>query len=613
MTALSWFDTSIVVCYLCCIFFIGIYAWWDNRKLTFTSTMHAESYFLASRSVFWLSVSATLFSSNIGAEHFVGLAGTAASTGIAVGAFEWGAPLLLWIMAYFLSELYISSGVITTPEYLELRFNKEVRIYNALMTLFSYVFVVISATLYAGSVILEVVLNWNLWTSSLTLIFGTAIYVTLGGFKAVVWTENVQTCVLLIGGILVIVFSLYHVGGIRGMRAFYEQQNSNHMHLFRSYKDEEWPWPGIIFGIFCNSYYYWNGQHLIVQRILAAKSPLHAKLGCIVTSILKILPVFMMIIPGMCAVQLYPDEFVDATSSAYDRAFPLMVVNTLPTGVMGIVVAAMLSALMSSLAAVYNSASTIIVNDIYKLRYPNISDSTSVRIGRFGACLFVVFSVLWLPRIANNQTELYIYISQIASYINAPFSVLYLFAHFWNRANVYGAYAALGIGFILGIPRFIFGIVLEDKYCKNIFCTSHFLYFAIFLFVTSSLGMIVASLMTEKPDFDTKVDGLTYWTLQNKKSKQKESIENTSGSFDDNVSDKTHEMDVIRVTTAYTANEYDASLSLLVIPSIQNNESKCWDLMNLSGDEHNPRWKHMANILFTLSFVLNIAMWYWFR
>eukprot|EP00483_Globobulimina_turgida_P003013 UN03018 len=210
------------------------------------------------------------------------------------------------------------------------------------------------------------------------------------------------------------------------------------MHMFRSYKDEDWPWPGIVFGIFCNSYYYWNGQHLIVQRVLAAKSPLHSKLGSIVCSILKILPVFIMVIPGMCAIKLYPNEFVNATSHEYDRAYPLIVINILPKGLVGIVVASMLSALMSSLAAVYNSASAIIVNDIYKLYHPNISDATSVKIGRFGACAFVDFSVLWLPSIQNNQSELFIYTQQVISYVNAPLSCIYVFGHFWNRCNTYG-------------------------------------------------------------------------------------------------------------------------------------------------------------------------------
>ena len=551
---LSWIDTTLVISYLCCIFFVGIYAWWDNYKIKKQSShQHAESYFLASRNVLWLSVAATLFSSNIGAEHFVGLAGTAASTGITVGAFEWTAPYMLWIMAYFLSDLYILSGVVTTPEYLELRYNRKVRVYNAIMTLFIYVFVVISTTLYAGSVILETVVGWNLWTSSLSLIIATGIYVTLGGLKAVVWTENIQTCILLIGGTIVFIFSLIKVDGISGLRTFYENiqdtEKRDNMHMFRSWEDVDWPWPGICFGIFCNSYYYWNGQHLIVQRILAAKSPLHAKNGAMVTALLKILPVFIMVIPGMCAVKLYPEEFENGTSNEYDRAYPLMVINILPKGLIGIVIASMLSALMSSLAAVYNSASTIIVNDIYKLYDPNISDSKSVKLGRIGACLFVVFSVLWLPSIQNNESELFIYTQEVISYTNAPLSVVYVFGHFWNRANVYGAYVALGLGFLFGIPRFVFGIILENKYCENVFCKSNYLYFALFLAVVCSAGLIVASLLTEKPDWERQIDGLTYWTIKEKKSKMREYVDDEE-IMDEEVMDKKRGSEIGMVKTS---------------------------------------------------------------
>merc|ERR1712228_1149734 len=480
------------------------------------------------------------------------------------------------------------------------------------MTLFIYVFVVISSTLYAGSVILETVIGWNLWTSSLSLIIATGIYVTLGGLKAIVWTENIQCIILLIGGLILMTFSLINVGGINGLSDFYQNISNtdkrDNMHMFRSYKDSEWPWPGIIFGIICNSYYYWVGQHLIVQRILASKSPLHARLGCIITSILKILPVFIMVIPGMCAIKLYPNEFSNGTSKEYDRAYPLMVINILPNGLIGIVIASMLSALMSSLAAVYNSAATIIVNDIYKLYDPNISDTKSVKIGRIGACLFVIFSVLWLPNIENNKSELFIYTQQVISYVNSPLSCVYVFGHFWNRANVYGAYSALCIGFLFGIPRFVFGIILDNQYCRNVFCESNYLYFAIFLFVACSIGMIIASLITNPPN-DEQINGMTYWTMKVKKMQNNNDL---------------NEVSMSNLSIDVDGGDKQTQKNDPILPLIQGITEKSTTLcqkfkdyflnfMRLEGDESNRKWNKMANVLFIISFIINIAMWIWFR
>eukprot|EP01083_Nonionella_stella_P162849 535018_1 len=225
---LSTIDTIVVVVYLAIICLVGLYAWYQQRN---QSTHLASSYFLASRDVLWLAVGATLFSSNIGAEHFVGLSGSAAKSGIAVGAYEWTAPIILLILGYFVAPIYISSKCVTTPEYLEYRFNRVVRVYNAFITLLIYIFVVISSTLYAGVVILNTVLGWGLYSSSIALIFATGIYVVLGGLRAVVYTENVQTVILIIGGLLLMGYSLHEVGGLSGMYDKYQ--------LYDDYQESE--------------------------------------------------------------------------------------------------------------------------------------------------------------------------------------------------------------------------------------------------------------------------------------------------------------------------------------------------------------------------------------
>ena len=504
----------------------------------------------------WLSIGATLFSSNIGAEHFVGLAGSAADTGMSVAAYEWTAGVLLMIIAYFVGPVYLKNrDLSTTPQYLYLRFNSEfVRLYNVIITLIIYVFVQISATLYAGSVILSTILDWDLWTSSFILIFATGIYVVLGGLKAVVYTENLQTIILIFGGLIVMGYSLYHVKWDNLInyqpRASNTSSNNsddsdddiqpNYMHLIHSWNDSNWPWPGVTIGIIFQSYYYWCGNHLLVQRVLSSENIVHCKYGAIGASLLKILPVWMMVIPGICARILFDTDNENENGGEspfkngdYDTAFPLLVTRLLPNGLIGIVVSAMLSALMSSLAAVYNSASTLISYDLFKKYYQNrdkkrrlknsgnngnrdinildnnsIDDKRLVVVGRISAVIFVIVSLLWLPMIKNGNKELFVYCQNVSTYIQTPLSVLYFSAHFLKFANKYGAISCIVTGFIFGMTRFIIVFFINNntndcKYTKNIdilyiFCQLNFLYFGLMLVCLCGLSMIIGSLIGKK-------------------------------------------------------------------------------------------------------------------
>ena len=273
-TEISTVDLVIVVVYVACIFAVGIYAYIVARNEK--TKDKAEQYFLASRDTTWIPVAFTIFSSNIGAEHFIGLAGTGAKDGIAVGIFEWSAPFALFVMAYFVSEIYLSANIVTTPEYLEMRYNRKIRIYNALIMLFIFIFTVISATLYAGSVILDTVFGWNMWFSSIVLISITGIYVILGGLRAVIYTENVQAVVLLCGGILVGIMGLNEVGGWSGIKEYYNGIGKNiYLHMARPANDPDWPWPGVYLVVPLQGYYYWTCNQMLVQRVLSAKSQLH--------------------------------------------------------------------------------------------------------------------------------------------------------------------------------------------------------------------------------------------------------------------------------------------------------------------------------------------------
>ena len=275
------------------------------------------------------------------------------------------------------------------------------------------------------------------------------------------------------------------------------------------------------------SYYYWCGNHLLIQRVLSSKSQLHAKYGAISASFLKILPVWMMCIPGICAVLLFPEKFCKQEAAEYDAAYPTMVLKVLPKGLVGLVVAAMLSALMSSLAAVYNSAATIITNDIYKLLFAktNLSDQKLVLIGRVSACVFVCISLLWLPMIQGGQSELFSYTQAVSAYIQNPLAVVYCLGTFWDRANVYGAYAAIIIGFIIGFTRFIMSFGAGD-YCDTTwFCHVNFLYFGMILLGICVISMVIVSLITPAPPKE-KVSGLTYWSIVKRKEKRIRSGDN---------------------------------------------------------------------------------------
>ena len=505
----------------------------------------------------------------------------------------------------------------------------------------------ISSTLYAGAVILNTILGWSLYTSSIALILATGLYVVLGGLRAVVYTENIQTIILILGGLLLMGYSLHQVGGMKGIYEKYDQYpaeyRTQYMHLFRAYNDDDWPWIGITFGIIVQSYYYWCGNHLLIQRVLSSKSALHAKYGSITASFLKILPVFMMCIPGICAVLLYPEEFSNHDNNEYDRAYPMLVLRVLPKGLIGLTVAAMLSALMSSLAAVYNSASTIITNDIYKLIFKNnqtISDNKLVLIGRVSACIFVCISLLWLPMIKNGQNELFAYTQACSAYIQNPLSVVYFFGAFWNRGNVIGAYCAIIVGFIGGFIRFILYFVVTDYCDHTIFCSMNFLYFGLFMWILCAMLMVIGSLLTKKPP-NEKIDGLTYWTVKQIRKQQKmqkefefnedinngislDEIEMQSQSSNEQNDDintkaktkkKSQSKGFVELVDEMDDNEMDELQNDGDIGSTEQEQiiiehrGNCCKFIHLEGDEENKQWNIIANVLTTFSLIGLLACW----
>ncbi|HYE65163.1 MAG TPA: sodium:solute symporter [Pyrinomonadaceae bacterium] len=496
-------DYLVLGVYFLVIFAIGFYFARKERTTT--------DYFLASRDVAWWAIGASLFASNIGSEHFIGLAGTGAASGLAVGHFEWLASLILLILGWVFIPFYLRSNVYTMPEFLERRYNSACRTYLATISIVAYIFTKISVAIFAGAIVLRTVLGWDMWQSALALVIATGIYTVAGGLAAVIYTEVIQT-VILIGGALALMFiGLDQVGGFEGLRASLPE---SFFHMMKPATDPDFPWTGIFFGAPILGIWYWCTDQVIVQRVLSAKDVGHAKGGTVLAGFLKILPVFMLVVPGMIARALYPAEMA-ADSNA---AFPTLVVRLMPVGLQGVMVAAMLAALMSSLASVFNSSSTIFTMDFYKKLHPTASEHHLVNVGRVATAIMVVLGILWIPFMGRISAQLYVYLQSVQAYISPPIAAVFLLGVFWKRINGTGAIMALLVGFVLGALRFIFEVAYAGAPLTGVldfYVRMNFLHFAILMFVICVAVLVVVSLLTPAPARD-KVRGLTFQTIREK-------------------------------------------------------------------------------------------------
>jgi solute:Na+ symporter, SSS family len=497
-------DYLVLALYFLVIFAIGWYFSRKERKST-------SDYFLASRDVAWWAIGASLFSSNIGSEHFIGLAGSAAARGMAGGHFEWLASIIVLILGWVFVPFYLRSNVYTMPEFLERRYNGACRTYLAGISLIAYLFTKISVSIWAGAIVLKAVLGWGMVESSLALVIATGIYTVAGGLAAVIYTEVIQTVILVAGALILTFIGLEQVGGWDGLQAAVP---ADFFHMMKPTTDKEFPWTGIFFGAPILGIWYWCTDQVIVQRVLAAKDIGHAKGGTVVAGFLKILPVFMLMAPGMIARALYPQEMAADSNSA----FPTLVVRLMPAGVMGVMVAAMLAALMASKAAVFNSSSTIFTMDFYKKIRPAASDKQLINVGRIATVVMVGLSLLWIPFIDRINSQLWIYLQSVQAYISPPIAAVFLFGVFWKRLNGHGAIVSLLVGFVLGATRFI----LEVQYkgaspggFLGFYIGINFLHFAVLMFVICVGTLIIVSLLTPAPNAE-KVNGLTFQTIKEK-------------------------------------------------------------------------------------------------
>src|SRR5215813_12134207 len=501
--ALAPLDLTIIGIYFLIVFSIGLYFAKKER----TST----DYFLASRDVGWFFIGASLFVSNISTEHFIGLSGTGASSGLAVGHFEWLACLILLILGWVFVPFYLRSNVFTMPQFLERRFSRQCAVYLAGISIIAYIFTKISVQLYAASVVLERVAGWSLWKTAVVLVIATGIYTIAGGLAAVIYTDTVQTLILITGAVALTVIGLDKVGGIGHLRTMVPE---GYFHMIKPASDPSFPWTGIFFGAPILGIWYWCTDQVIVQRVLSARDEGHAKAGTIFAGFLKILPVFMLVLPGIIAYALFPDQVVKP-----DYAYPTLVLNLLPTGLVGLVMAALLAAVMGAMSSVFNSASTLVTLDFYKKIRPESSEAQLVNFGRIATGVMVLLGLLWVPFIHLISSQLYIYLQSVQAYISPPIAVCFILGILWPRLNGAGAIASLLTGFGLGAVRFL--MELKERSAGGHYFTSgraswlvnmNFLHYAIFMFVICSVVLIAVSLATPAPD-RKKLAGLTFATV----------------------------------------------------------------------------------------------------
>jgi SSS family solute:Na+ symporter len=479
-------DLFCIAAYFAAVAFIG---WWSSRK----SRESSKSYFLGGGSIGWVAIGASLFATNISAEHFIGLAGTGASSGLAVGQFEWLACLILLLLGWLFVPFYLKTGVFTMPEFLERRYNAQCRTYLSLISLVAYVFTKISVAVYAGALVLQTILGWNIWVGAVALIVATGVYTIFGGLRAVIYTDYFQALVLIGGGVFLTMAAVGEVGGVAALAQSVEPHFFN---LWKSVSHPEFPWTGILFGAPILGIWYWCTDQVIVQRTLAAKDIEEARRASIFAGFLKILPVFILVLPGLAGRVLFPDVIPD-------KMYATMVNELLPSGVKGIVIAGLLAALMSSLSSVFNSSSTLLVMDFYKKKHPLASEKDLVRAGQWSTVALVVVGLLWLPFIGIMSNQIYVYLQSVQAYISPPIAAVFLLGILWKRANGTGAFAALVAGFGLGALRFVAEIGMKAGWVTwgplVKYASINFLHFAILIFVVSVGIVVVLSLVTAPP------------------------------------------------------------------------------------------------------------------
>ncbi len=481
---------------------------------------NTEDYFLAGRNVGWFVIGASIFASNIGSEHVVGLAGTGFESGTPMAHYElhaWIVLLLGWLFLPF----YIRSGAFTMPEFLEKRFDSRSRWFLSLFSLIAYVLTKVSVTIYAGGIVVSELLGIPFWYGAIGVVLFTGIYTVIGGMKAVIYTETLQAVILILGSIIITYLGLQEVGGWNELRSIVIAESPEHFNMWRPMNDPDFPWTGLLFGGTIVGIWYWCTDQYIVQRTLAANNIKIGRRGAIFGAYLKLLPIFIFLIPGIIAFALSVQNPEVFSIEKADRAFPMLVKTLLPVGLKGLVAGGLMAALMSSLASVFNSCSTIFTIDIYKKLRPNESENKLLNIGKIATAVIVILGIIWIPIMEKiGGGVMYQYLQNVQSYIAPPVAAVFLLGILWKRVNSKAAITTLMAGLILLILRLGSEIYFQPEISSNqivdgfmfVFATINFSHMAILMFVFSILLCIGVTLSTSEPNYNDII-GLSFGTL----------------------------------------------------------------------------------------------------
>jgi SSS family solute:Na+ symporter len=513
---------------------IGAIAWWYGRR-----QKDSIDYFLAGRNAGFVAVGASIFTSNIGSEHIVGLAGQGASTGMAMAHWELHAWVLILLSGFFV-PFYYKSGVKTIPEFLERRFNARTRTILSVVSLVAYIFTKVSVTVYAGAIVFQALLpdtfgtpDNAFWIGAFTTVILTGIYTVFGGMRAIMATATPQAVIILFGSFVITYTGLTMLGDGAGIGAGWEtlrtsaQTNAMDFALWRPLSDPTFPWLGVMIASPIIGIWYWCTDQYIVQRVLSAKDLATARRGALFGGLLKVWPVLIFLVPGMIGWSLHQEGLITLPMKMVggesvidgDTVFPTLVTTLLPSGIRGLIVACLLAALMSSLASLFNSSASLFTIDIYEKLRPGQSEQHLLTVGRIATGVVVVLGILWIPVMkVISGGGLYQYLQSVQGYLAPPITAVFLLGLFWKRINSQGAVWALGGGFLLGMFKLtcqaFFGAgKIENPAFLAAIGDFNFLYATGVLFLASIVLLVTGSLTSPAPVAE-KIEGLTYGSIK---------------------------------------------------------------------------------------------------
>jgi SSS family solute:Na+ symporter len=477
---------------------MGVAVYFYVQRKRSRNENEASSYFLGNRELSWWVIGASLFASNIGSEHLIGLAGAGASGEFAAGQIEILAALILLLLGWFFVPFYLRSGVYTMPEFLERRYDTWSRQYLSWVSVVGYVLTKISVTIAAGAIVFNTLLGIDFWSGAILIVVITGLYTIFGGLKVVVYTDFVQMIILVLGSVFLLYFGFKALGGWREMT---QAISASELSLWKPHNDSQFPWTGILLGAPILGVWYWCTDQFIVQRVLAGKSIDESRRGSIFGGFLKLLPLFLFVLPGVIALALsrQPDAILQFPPGEngepnYDAALPLLTMSLLPVGIKGLVIAGLLAALMSSLSSVFNSCSTLITMDIYRPYFPNASHKKLVQVGQMATVVLVILGLLWIPLMQYIEGGLFKKLQSIQAYIAPPIAAVFLFGVLSRKVTAKAAKWSLLCGAFIGLFRLV--LEINKSSLSGIwlgFADINFLHFAFGLFVMCTVVLFLLS------------------------------------------------------------------------------------------------------------------------